>query len=435
MAPTRPASTARAPCAEVKATSTITVHPTDAGADAASLTHALAKARPGDVVLVGAGTYSPTHTRESLPLRVPPGVSLEGMDQDSCVVDGAGWFEPSFDPIRVETSVLLLEDGASVSGLMVMNGGAHGVGVPPGVTAEIRDCAITGHGQHGIFLSGVAEAFVTRCRFEGNGTKRFEPRVPRSAKARQGHQIFAEARAAQRNRLVATDNVMRGCFADGITVACLVTDPGVTFSATVIGNTIEDSERGGLLFAASFGSARNRCRVVAAGNLLRGNRQIGVGVLGATPLAGPVPRENTLVALIMGNTISESEIGVLVRGSQGEAAGNVCRVTADRNRIAGYGAHAIRLVAAIGVDGVTTAGNLIEATLSRNVLSGSAPPVVVQAAAGGGDLHGNAITVRFVANETVTPIETSLVVADGPDGNHVRVTDGSQRSTRVDSAL
>jgi hypothetical protein len=331
--------------------------------------------------------------------------------------------------------VLLLEDGASLSGLTVNNGGAHGVGVPPGVTAEIRDCAINGHGQHGIFLSGVAEAFVTRCRFEGNGAKRFEPRVPRGTKARQGHQIFAEARSAQRNRLVATDNVMRGCFADGITVVCVVTDPGVTFSATVIGNTIEDSERAGLLFSASFGSVRNRCRVVAAGNLLRGNRQVGVGVLGATPLRLPVPRENTVVALIVGNTISESEIGVFVRGSQGEAAGNTCRVTADRNRISRCGAHAIRLVAALGADGVSTSDTLLEATLSRNVLSGAAPSVVVQAAGGGGALRGNAVTVRFLANEAEAPLETALVVADGPDGNRVRVTEGSQRHTRVATAL
>jgi hypothetical protein len=357
------------------------------------------------------------------------------MARDACVVDGAGQFEASFDPIRVDTAVLVLEDGASVSGLTVVNGGAHGVGVPPGVTTEIRDCTINGHGQHGIFLSGVAEAFVTRCHFGGNGVKRFEPRVPRGAKARQGHQIFAEARPAQRNRLVAIDNAMRGCFADGIAVVCLVTDPGVTFSATVIGNTIEDSERGGLLFSASFGSTRNRCRVVAAGNLLRGNRQIGVGVIGATPLAMPVPRDNALVALIAGNTITGSEIGVFVRGAQGEAAGNVCRVTADRNRISEYGAHAIRLVAALGADGGSTWENLLEATLSRNVLSGSAPPVVVQAAGGAGDLRGNSVSVRFFANEAATPIEAALVVADGRNGNRVQVTDGSQRHTRVDTAL
>jgi hypothetical protein len=92
-------------------------------------------------------------------------------------------------------------------------------------------------------------------------------------------------------------------------------------------------------------------------------------------------------------------------------------------------------VAALGADGVSTSDTLLEATLSRNVLSGAAPSVVVQAAGGGGALRGNAVTVRFLANEAEAPLETALVVADGPDGNRVRVTEGSQRHTRVATAL
>ena len=40
------------------------VHPVDVGADAGSISEALARARAGDVVLVGPGVYSPSRTGE-----------------------------------------------------------------------------------------------------------------------------------------------------------------------------------------------------------------------------------------------------------------------------------------------------------------------------------------------------------------------------------
>jgi parallel beta-helix repeat protein len=132
---------------------------------------------------------------------------------------------------------------ASLSGVTVTNGGGHGVGVPLGASVEIRNCTISRHGDHGIYLSGMADAVVTGCRLQDNGLKRFEPSLPRGVGARQGHHIFAEAKHGQRNRLVVTDNTMRGCFADGVAFICFFPEPdGVSFSATILRNTIEDSE-------------------------------------------------------------------------------------------------------------------------------------------------------------------------------------------------
>src|SRR5215470_13960854 len=161
----------------------IVVHPLDDNADAHSLTQALRAVQAGDVILVEPGVYSPSHTHEVLPLTIPTGVTVEGVDQDACVIDGGGQFEPSFDPIRPDMSVMVLQDGVSLSGVTVTNGGGHGVGVPVGASVEIRNCTISRNGDHGVYLSGMADAVVTGCHLQDNGLKRFEPSLPRGVGA------------------------------------------------------------------------------------------------------------------------------------------------------------------------------------------------------------------------------------------------------------
>src|SRR5918996_5816210 len=117
---------------EVACMRAIVVHPTDPQADAPSLTRALSTAQSGDVILVGPGVYSPSQTGEILPLRIPAGVAVEGAGREGCVIDGAGLFAPSFNPIRPDLSVIVLDAGASLRGVTVTNGGGHGIGVPPG---------------------------------------------------------------------------------------------------------------------------------------------------------------------------------------------------------------------------------------------------------------------------------------------------------------
>jgi hypothetical protein len=412
---------------------TIVVHPTDEGADASSLTQALAMAQAGDIVLVEPGIYSPSRTKETLPLIVPAGVTVEGVDQDACVIDGAGQFEPSFNPIRPDMSVLVLQDGASLSGVTVSNGGGHGVGAPLGAAVVIRNCTINRHGDHGVYLSGVTEAVISGCRFQDNGLKQFEPKLPRGVGARQGHHIFAEARHGQRNHLVATDNTMRGCFADGIAFICFFPEPDeVTFSATILRNTIEDSERGGLLFSCSFGPSHNRYRIIAADNTLRGNKQFGASILTAIPLAERVPQHNHVSAILAGNAISASPIGILVQGAVSETHHNTCEVTIDRNRIASCGKNAVRLVGGVGVEGVATNGNVLQAIVSRNFVAGSVPAIVAQGAGGAGVLQHNAVQVRFFDNHVEAPHEQSLLVCNGVAGNQVEVAENSQTYLRTE---
>ena len=417
---------------------TIVVHPTDPQAEAASLTQAFTLATAGDTVLVGPGVYSPMRSGERLPLKIPANVTVLGASKDACIIDGEGQFAPSFNPIRTDLSVVELADGVWVSGLTITNGGGHGIGAPLGTTVSVSNCTLSQHGDHGLYLCGVTEAVVTDCEFFENGRQRFEPTLPRGVGARQGHHIFAEARHGQQNRLLISENRMRACFADGIAFICFFPEPdAVSFRATILRNTIEDSERGGLLFSGSFGPARNHLAIVAADNILRGNKQFGIGVLTAVPLAERVPQETTVAAMLSGNTISANPIGVLIQGAVGEAQRNQCLVTLDGNRIANWSKNAIRLVGAIGGDNVRTEGNRVTASVSRNILSGGSPAVVLQGAGGTAKStpQQNAVTARVVGNLSDRMPEQTFVVSNGMTGNTAEIVAGSQAVMRKEGNL
>jgi hypothetical protein len=295
---------------------------------------------------------------------------------------------------------------------------------------------VSRHGDHGVFLCGVTEAIITDCAFQDNGLKRFEPALPRGAGARQGHHIFAEARHGQRNRLFISDNTMHGCFADGIAFICFFPEANsVSFSATIMRNTIEASERGGLLFSCSFGPSHNRLRLTVADNILRANKQFGLSIMTAVPLADKVPQDSTATALITGNEISASPIGISLQGAVSEAHHNICQATVDRNRIANCSKNAIRLVGAIGMDGMETRENSLQAAVSRNSLSGDLPLVVIQGAGGAGNLQQNTVEVRLHGNQVDPSPEQAIMVSEGRAGNRAEVLAGSQAHTRTDKDL
>ena len=417
---------------------TIVVHPTDPQAEAASLTHALTLVQGGDVILVQPGRYSPTNTGEHLPLVIPAGVSVIGTAKESCCIDGEGQFAPSFNPIDTGLSIFTLSDDSSISNLTVTNGGGHGIAVPSGVSATVHHCTVSHHGDHGVYLRGVTKAIVTNCEFHSNGRKRFEPSLPRGVGARQGHHIFAEARAGQRNNIIISDNSMRECFADGLAFICFFSEPdAVSFEALVQRNTIEDSERGGLLFAGSFGPSRNHLRLTITDNVLRNNKQFGLSVIGAFPLGDKVPNETSVHAVINRNSISGSPIGILAQGAVGEAQNNTNHLTITHNQISGCAKNAIRLVGAIGMDKVTTSGNSLVAVLAWNLHSGSLPVGIIQGAGGvaTGGVTGNNATVRLIANEPSVSQEQAFFVSDGLSENRAEIVAESQVWTRKEGNL
>jgi hypothetical protein len=412
------------------------VHPSDPAADFSSFSSALAAATAGDTVIVGPGIYSPNRTRETLPLRIPPGVAVEGAERGITIIDGEGLFAPSFNPIRTDLSVVVMEDGTSLSGVTVRNGGGHGIAASLGVQVIIRNCEISGHGDHGIFLSGVAEAFINGNILINNGTKRYEPSLPRGVGARQGHHLFAEAKQGQKNRLIITHNTMRTCFADGIAFVCFFPEPdGVVAQATILRNTIEESERGGLLFSASFGPSHNRLSIEAAGNTLRANGQFGISAIASIPLAERVPKDNTLHALFTANEVSNSPIGIMIQGGVGEAVSNTARITIDRNRILHSARNAIRILAGMGMDTGSPTDNGITAALARNLIEGSSPAIMLQGAAGTptSSPRNNSATVKVAGNAMSG--EQGIIVSNGKSGNSVEITEGSQPFTRTENDL
>ena len=417
---------------------TIIVHPSDPRADASSATRALQQAQAGDVVLAQPGEYSPTKTGEQLPLVVPAEVSLIGADQERCRIDGEGQFAPSFNPIRTDWSVITLSDHSAIRNVTITNGGGHGIAVPPRASATIQHCTISQHGDHGVYLCGVTDATVTNCEFISNGRRRFEPSLPRGVGARQGHHIFAEARFGQRNRITVTDNSMRECFADGLAFICFFSEPdAVSFEALVRRNTIEQSERGGLLFAGSFGPARNRLRLTVTDNVLRNNKQFGLSVIGAFPLGTKVPQETVVYAEVSGNIISGSPIGILAQGTVGEAQHNASHLTIDHNQISDCSKNAIRLVSAIGIDGVRTTGNTLSTVLAWNSCSGTSPLVIAQGAGGTatGGVTDNRATVHFFADESSVSNGQGLTFSDGLPGNDAEILTGTHLWTRQEGNL
>ncbi len=417
---------------------TIVVHPSDAQADASSITQALKRARAGDVVLLQPGRYSPTLTGEQLPLVVPAEVSLIGAGQALCCIDGEGQFAPSFNPISPELSVMTLGQHATVSHLTITNGGGHGIAVPPGTSATIQHCTISQHGDHGVYLCGVTDTIVTKCEFSTNGRKRFEPSLPRGVGARQGHHVFAEARSGQRNHIVITDNTMRECFADGLAFICFFSEPDtVSFEALVQRNTIEGSERGGLLFCGSFGPARNHLRLTITDNILRNNKQFGLSIIGAFPLGVKVPRETHVDAVVSSNTISGSPIGILAQGAVGETQQNTSQLMIAHNHISECSKNAIRIVGAMGMDGVRTNHNTLTAMVAWNSCSGNLPLIVAQGAGGiaTGGVADNHATCHFLSDASSAPNEDSFTVSNGFAGNHAEVLCGSHVWTRKEGNL
>lgn len=110
----------------------LTVHASEPGVAVSSLTQALSRAQVGDLILLGPGHYSLQPTGALLPLRLPPGVALEGLEREECSIDGEGRFAPSFNPIRPDSAVLVLGEKGSRANVALTNGGGAVLECPPG---------------------------------------------------------------------------------------------------------------------------------------------------------------------------------------------------------------------------------------------------------------------------------------------------------------
>jgi Protein of unknown function (DUF1565) len=408
----------------------------DKGASHTSIGDALLEAVTGDTVLVGPGRYSPSQTGERFPLFVPPGVTLAGMAQGECTIDGEGATDVSFRPVREGQSLVLLGDTSVLSGFAVVNSGGNGISNQPGAHVLITRNEIRGHGQHGVLISGPREAVIKDNIFLDNGTKRFSPLTPRGVHGRQGHHVFVQGRRGVENRVIILDNTMTRAYADGIALVVFFDEPeGVTLHASVMNNLIEQSERRGLTIAASFSSAGHQAMIDVRRNVIRDNAEHAIVAQAARPLAPTLVRDNYLRLQLFDNECRNSAEGIALFGGFGPAEANQLDVTVVGNLITGIKGHAVRMVGGIGFHAHAALDNRVRALICRNrVEDVKGTPIFIQGGVSEGqeEATGNEVLAHVDGNELLAVAgKPSIVVNDGLLGNAVHLEGSAQPYVRV----
>lgn len=412
------------------------VSASDKSAPFSSISAALLRAVAGDTVLVGAGRYSPSATQEHFPLYVPPGVALAGAGQGESVIDGEGVQDISFRPVQEAQSLVLLGDGSALSGVSVIHGGGNGIGNQPGARVLVIRNEIRGHGQHGIIVSGPQEAVITDNMFLDNGAKRFAPPTPRGIQGRQGHHIFVQAKAGVDNRVIIADNSMTRAFADGVAMVVFFDEPaGVVMHVSLINNLIEHSERRGLTIAASFHPPGTQVTVEAHRNVIRDNAECAIAARAAQPLAPTRIEASCLRLRLFDNDCHHSAEGIVLFGGLGPADGNLLEATIVRNLIAGMSRHAVRIIGGVGFHGYGAYRNRVRAVIGHNRLTEIGDvPIFMQGgvAEAQEEAVGNEVLAHVIDNELPASAgKRAIVVNDGLSGNTVSVDESSQAHVRV----
>ena len=135
-----------------------------------TLTQALAQVQSGTVLQIAPGTYS-TATGETFPLRVPTGVTLQGVTQaggEPPLISGGGNFNSA--SFGNQTTVLLLIGDAQVQALAVTNPTERGTGIwLESANGIVRRCQLRNCRRDGVFVTGNSLPLILENRFQGNG--------------------------------------------------------------------------------------------------------------------------------------------------------------------------------------------------------------------------------------------------------------------------
>ena len=109
----------------------------------------------------------------------------------------------------------------------------------------------------------------------------------------------------------------------------------------------------------------------------------------------------------------------------------------DQNEISDWKTHAIRLVGGVGLDDVETKENVVVATLSRNVLTGKSPAIVIQGAGGTekSQTSQNRVTARLLANDLDRAGDQPILVSNGLPNNQAEVGTEGDPYIRSDEDL
>jgi hypothetical protein len=170
-------------------------------------------------------------------------------------------------------------------------------------------------------------------------------------------------------------------------------------------------------------------------NVIRDNTEYAIAARAAQPLATTLIEASCLRLRLFDNECHHSAEGIVLFGALGPADGNLLEATIVRNLIAGMHRHAVRIVGGVGFRGYGAYRNRVQAVISRNRLAEIGDvPIFMQGgvAEAQEEAAGNEVLAHVVGNELpATAGERGIVVNDGLSGNTVYLEEPAQAHVRV----
>jgi hypothetical protein len=242
------------------------------------------------------------------------------------------------------------------------------------------------------------------------------------------------------NRVVISDNAMTRAYADGIALVVLFDEPdGVTMSASVCNNLIEQSERRGLTIAGAFASAHHRVQIDVRRNVMRDNGAAAIVAQAARPLVPTLVSDTRLRLYIVDNECRNSVEGVALFGGFGPAEGNRLEATLVGNLFTDMQRHAVRVIAGVGFHGYGAHNNHIRSLISRNRAEDvEGVPIFLQGGSceGQEEASGNEVFASVHGNELpAVSGRPTVVINDGLLGNAVHLGEAAQPYARVGGVI
>jgi parallel beta-helix repeat protein len=281
-----------------------------------TLTHALQAAQPNTIILLASGTYS-ADSGESFPLRMKPGVTIQGdptVAGEGYVIQGGGLF---ISPTSARQNIAMLAaDQAVLIGVTLSNPNPRGYGLwVESSNPIVLSNTFTGSSHDGISTVGNSAPLIQGNLFVANGANgitifgRSHPQVQENIFERTGFGINIAENASpllvgnriSQNRIgvvvqenarpVLRGNLIEGSREDGI-AAIDRAQPDLGTATEPGNNTFLNNARYDINAAAA------KQIIVAAGNQLVGDRTSGRIDLTGTVAAGSGSSSTVMVASV-----------------------------------------------------------------------------------------------------------------------------------------
>jgi parallel beta-helix repeat protein len=357
---------------------------------------------------------------------------LIGSGPESCHIDGRKNREFTERPLHPYQSLVLLGNGASISGFTVRNSGGVGVASEQGARALITGNIIRDNHHHGIVIFGTNGATIYGNRLVNNGTGKEKFRGPRPDIGRQGHHIYFECRFGCTNEIAVIDNIMEKVTVDGIANDMYDQEDGLSMRLQVIGNEITGCGRNGLSIVSSYDPSRTQVWLDVHKNRILQTTGNAIDLVSSFSIVNRPISEAKIVANVVGNEISDCGYGIVAVGAYEASINCRARYNILQNNIQKAREHGIYLVGGYNTDnlaGWAVHGTVVEAVIANNrIVDAGKTPVCIL---GGvqdknGEISDNRVFVNIVENEIVDGVKrrkprSGIVVRDGKSQTNSRV--------------